>query len=307
MLHNGSNGFTINITADPTADPGRVVLRGLDINGAGPGISGCPLRSGPYGVHVVNARSVLIEDTRISNSTAAGVRVDASAAAPAVTLNRVSLSGHRADAVEVGVSGIGTSSLFLRDSIITDSKTGVRAGANGRVWLENSLISGNAMGIEADAGGRIDAFADTRLAGNTIDGTPSAILGAAAAGPAGPAGPVGPAGPIGATGAEGARGPAGVPSRVRLVTCTIRAGGKRCSARLLGGTVTVRASSRVTATLRRIGRALPVSVSLAPAGGLRLRAKRSVPAGSYWLRIRITDIDGTTRIAMRRVTISAGR
>ncbi len=60
VLHNGSNGFTINITADPTADPGRVVLRGLDMNGAGPGISGCPLRSGPYGVHVVNARSVLI-------------------------------------------------------------------------------------------------------------------------------------------------------------------------------------------------------------------------------------------------------
>jgi len=195
----------------------------------------------------------------------------------------------------------------------------VRAGANGRVWLENSLISGNAMGIEADAGGRIDAFADTRIVGNAVDGTPSAILGAAAAGPAGPAGPmgpagpagalgpIGPAGPIGATGAEAAWGPAGVPSRVRLVTCTIRAGRKRCSARLLGGTVTVRASSRVTATLQRIGRTLPVSVSLAPAGGLRLRAKRSVPAGSYWLRIRITDIDGTTRIAMRRVTISAGR
>jgi hypothetical protein len=293
VLHSaGTSGVLINVPA------GDVVLRNLDINGTGAGAVACPGATGANGVRVVSARSVLVEDTKISNSTTAGVAVVPSAGDVNVTLNRVEMTGHCTDALNVAPTGTATASVLVRDSTITRSGTGVRVQSNGRAWLTGSAIFGNTTGLATDGTGRIDLFADTRVVGNGTDGVATSVLDASVPGPAGPAGATG------ATGAQGPRGPRGLPGRVRLVTCRIVKGRKRCTARLLTRPVTFRANARVSAELVGGGVRRALSTTRT-ASGLRITATRSVPAGRYRLRIRIVDGGGSARTVTRVVVLKA--
>lgn len=310
VLHSGTNGVVVNVPA------GDVVLRNLDINGAGAGAVACPGATGLNGVRVVSARSVLIENTKLGNSTTAGVAVVPAAGDVAVTLNRVDMTGHCADGLNVAPTGTASATVLVRDSTITRSGTAVRVHGNARAWLTGSAIFGNATGLATDGTGRIDMFADTRVIGNGTDGVATSVLGTPPPGPIGPSGPEGPAGAAGATGATGAtgaagaagvrgpRGPRGLPGRVRLVTCRVVKGRKRCTSRLLTRPVTFRANARVSAEL--VGAGIRRALSSARTrAGLRVTATRSVPPGRYRLRIRIVDADGRARTVTRPVVLKA--
>jgi hypothetical protein len=193
-------GFIVNAGADDD-----VVLRGLDIHG-GAAASACGY-GGTQGVRVLGARSVRIEDSSIAASDTA-VRVAPGSSAPDVVLNRVDIGNHCTAGVDVAPGDGASADVTVRDSTVTNAGVAVRVADRGRVRLTDSLITGNAFGLQTLGGGIIEAFTDTRVFGNGVDGTPTLVPDAPPAPVPGPAGPAGPAG-LAATGPAGPAGPAG--------------------------------------------------------------------------------------------------
>ena len=131
---------------------------------------------------------------------------------------------------------------------------------------------------------------------NASTSTPVALTGAAGPlpqGPAGATGATGPAGATGATGAKGATGPRGKPGKIQLVTCRVvkvKVKGKmvkrkKCTTRLVSGTVKFTTTSVAKARLSKAG-VLYAKGTLTKKSGLVLRAVRRVKTGIYTLTLR---------------------
>ncbi len=293
ILHSGTNGVIVNAGADDD-----VVLRNLSINGAGIGGVACPFASGTNGVRILQARSVVIEDTAIQNTTTTGIVVAPTGTGVAVTVNRVDLTGHCGTGINVAPTAGGTASVLVRDATVTRSGTGAAVGDGGRVWLERSTIFGNTTGLALTGTGRVDAYADTRIIGNTTDGAPTTVLGLPSPGATGPQGPAGP------QGAAGLRGPRGLTGRVQLVTCTTVKGRKRCTTRLVNRPVRFRSLSAVRARLVSAERVVPLLAARAGSGALVFAPKAAIPAGRYTLRVT-TRRGGVVTTLVRTVRVPA--
>ncbi|MGD0273464.1 MAG: FG-GAP-like repeat-containing protein [Gaiellaceae bacterium] len=122
------------------------------------------------------------------------------------------------------------------------------------------------------------------------------------AGTAGPL-PQGPAGTNGTNGATGSRGPQGIPGKIRLVTCkvvTVKVKGrmvkrKKCTTKLVSGTVSFTTASAARASLTRGG--VLYATGTVTKKGLVLHALRRVQAGRYTLTLRYRQ--GHKQVTMR--------
>jgi hypothetical protein len=197
VLINGGNG--INVAAQPDD---IVTLRGLDIHGAGPAPSGCNTGSG---VRITSAKSVRIEDSRISQQQRAIWAQPTSAVD--LFVNRVAMGHNCTAGIALEPGSGGSVRATVANSSIAYSGTALRAASGATAWLGNTDVFGNALGVEAVDGGTITDWGDNRFAGNSEDGAPTTKLGEAVPGPAGPQGVAGPAGTPGAGGGVGATGP----------------------------------------------------------------------------------------------------
>jgi hypothetical protein len=111
-------------------------------------------------------------------------------------------------------------------------------------------------------------------------------------GPQGSTGPQGGSGTPGVPGTPGATGPQGPAGKVELVTCTTttrrvhrkRRRVRRCTTRVVSGTVRIPVSRGARASLRRRGRTY--ATGTAPRTGLvLLHARRALPPGAYTLAV----------------------
>jgi len=108
ILAAGQNGITIN--SKETTNLISVRLRGLSINGVG---------SGAYGINVIAANKVVIEDSVIDGFTANGINV----AAGAVFVKNTSIRNNK-----VGVNATGSGQVALTDVAVVFNGTGLVGG-----------------------------------------------------------------------------------------------------------------------------------------------------------------------------------
>jgi hypothetical protein len=203
VLSAGTNGITVN------AAGGAVVLKGLDINGAGSGVNG---------IKIITAAAVTIEDCTIQNTTGWGIQINNTAlhqfqitrvTATNNTLGGVQVRPANGGAVAVGVvnglisfkngkgieidgSGGSTSSTIIRNSDFNTNSIGISlttAGTSLTAMAVDSSVQNSSTGISAGAStsikigrmeitgnttgvsGNVSSFGTNQLRDNTSDGT----------------------------------------------------------------------------------------------------------------------------------------
>jgi hypothetical protein len=166
-LVDGSNAIIINAGASDV-----VLLRGLSIQGVGPGgLPGVSLN----GVRILQAARVHIAKSLIQGFTHAtdgnGVQIVPTANPVTVFISDTTITKNR-QGVFGNPSGAATATAFL-DRVIIDntSATGVRAVSGATIRVSNSVITGNFRGVLASGTGEIVSSGNNALAGNTTDGT----------------------------------------------------------------------------------------------------------------------------------------
>jgi hypothetical protein len=288
ILNSLTTGVIVNAAADDD-----VVLRGLDVQGAGDNASGCQY-TGVNGIRVIGGRTLRIEDSSIAGQNV-GIQLVPTATDLDVLVNRVDVSNVCTFGLVAAPANGHTVDVTVRDSTFTHTGTAISAGAGGHVWLTRTTITGNGTGLDTTGGGVIDSFGDNQVVGNTADGAPSSTLASGLAGPQGPAGAsiVGPAGPTGATGPAG---PAG-PSAYRLLVVlpkkrlTVRAGQgvalSYVSTSAAKTTLQVRKGTKLVATVT--GRARLGANTIVWNGRV---GRRMAAAGRYALKVLTTSADG---------------
>jgi len=290
------------VAAPPDAD---VVLRSLAINGT----STCG--AGATGIRVVGGRSVLIQNTVITNQTT-GIEIVPAAGSVDVTVDGLTIADTCGPGVAVAPVTGATADVLVRNSIISNTGSALRVGTGGALSVSGSALVANAVGYEP-AGGSITGYSDNVLVDNVVDGAPTTTV-LLPAGPTGPTGLAGPTGAEGATGAQGApgatgatgttgtdgtRGTAGFTPLLMYVARipSVRAGAGTRPVRV---PVALSGDARVTMTVRRGTRTVAVIVQDVRAGqraiGWNRRiAGRFAPAGRYSVVVRAVASNGASR------------
>lgn len=202
VLVSGTNGIIINAVS-----PVNVILRNLDINGIGTGLSGIKMLTGGQ-LSVENVKiygftqpginltpsgdaDVLVHNSDISNNGQPGIVAAPGAAATLMgTVSGTRLVGNTRglqanDGSQItvknsvlsqnsvhGLAVTGTTrpaNVTIDNSILTGNVTvGARAnGALGTIRLSNSVVTQNGVGLETAAGGIVYSYGNNRMAGNT--------------------------------------------------------------------------------------------------------------------------------------------
>jgi hypothetical protein len=184
VLVAGTNGIVINAGATD-----RVILRNLEINGSGTGLSGIRFLAGS---------KLLVESTRIYNFADNGVYMGPTSGTATLVMNRVTVSQNRdsatADAAGVrlipgasakvdatfidvvvdsndrGIHVLDGSVATVKNSAVTNNLyAGIAAKSSGRptsVVVENSISTGNLYGVRADSSNSQIHIANTLLTRN---------------------------------------------------------------------------------------------------------------------------------------------
>jgi hypothetical protein len=270
----GQNGVTVAAQPDDV-----VTLRGLDIHGVSSGVTGCNTASG---IRILGAKTVRIEDTRISQQQRA---IWVTPTAPVdVLVNRVDIANNCAGGVALEPGAGGSAEATVVNSAITNSGTALRAAGGAAAWLGNTTVFGNALGLEAAGGGTITDWGDNRFAGNADDGAATTRLGQAVPGPAGPQGTSGPAG---TPGPEGAAGPLALQVLLAQERMTARTG-RKLRVRFV---TTAAASARLTVV--RAGKTVATMAKRVPAGASSITwngraGARRAKKGGYRLIVAVS-------------------
>jgi hypothetical protein len=148
----GANGITINLTATP--DPLKsVVLRGLNINGAGSGG-----QAGLRGVSILSATLVTLDNVVISNFTQQGVADARTAAGRLFIKNSVVRNNAGVGILAAGATGTNVS---IENTHSINNALGLATASGNAVKITRSVFSGNSVGVEADAGGQVGVDSTT--------------------------------------------------------------------------------------------------------------------------------------------------
>jgi hypothetical protein len=149
----GTNGITINLTATP--DPLKsVVLRGLNINGAG-----SAGQAGLRGVSILSATLVTLDNVVISNFTQQGVADVRTAPGRLFIKNSVIRNNAGVGILAAGTSGTNVS---IENVHSINNTYGLATATTNSVKIVRSVFSGNsAAGIETDPGGQVGIDSST--------------------------------------------------------------------------------------------------------------------------------------------------
>jgi hypothetical protein len=203
VLVAGTNGMTVNAAATDF-----VVLRGLDFDGTGTGLSGISIvsaatvyvqksairnfRAGGSGITLApNSISTrlfvsdtfiafaVITNTRVDANTS-GVRADATAVstgAAKVTVVESSISGNANDGATAIAAGVGGGSTMMINKSVMAYNTSTGVVANGAlVLLGDSVVTGNATGLSSTNGATLNTYKNNSINGNTNDNAGVAVV-----------------------------------------------------------------------------------------------------------------------------------
>jgi hypothetical protein len=206
VLAAGTYGVVVNAGA---ADV--VILRNLDVNGAGTGLTGIRILAAGD-VYVENCRifgftrrgisdertsgRLFLTDVAISGNTTAGIGAAAASNTLSVTGQRVHLLRNANAGLNLGggayailsdsvisgnvnygvfATGTGTQ-VDIENGVASANGSGIVAAAGAVVRLSNTTVAGNGTGLNA-AGGSIDSYGNNRIDGNAAgNGPPSGTV-----------------------------------------------------------------------------------------------------------------------------------
>jgi parallel beta helix pectate lyase-like protein len=206
VLVSGTNGIIINAGTNDA-----VILRNLDINGIGSGISGILILAAGdvrvenckiYGFSnrgIDDRRSsgrLAVSNTVVSDNAQTGIlTLAASGSTLAVNLDHVQMhnNGNAGFATTGGTHAIVShssatsnvygfyadsgASLHLDDVVsFANSNTGVAAFSSAAIRLFNSTVTNNNVGIGASSGGSVGSFGLNRIFGNASGNAPNGTL-----------------------------------------------------------------------------------------------------------------------------------
>jgi hypothetical protein len=178
-LASGTNGFIINDSLSGTPGTSKVILRNLSINGAGTtlGLDGIRFLSGSE----LTVENVVIQNfsgdaidiaqggtstTNIRNVTADNIGGSAVKASTTFGEAIVLIDNSRFRAGTEGVHAINNCRVTVRDSVITQSTTGIRtSGSNSIINTDDNFVAFCATGIQASSGSSINV-SDSIIAQN---------------------------------------------------------------------------------------------------------------------------------------------
>lgn len=170
ILNASTTGVIVN--AQPDDD---VVLRGLDIHGSSALAPGACEYRGIFGIRILGARSVTIQNSRISAQNI-GISVEPTALSPKVMLDNVQVQNTCTAGLSAAPAAGQTSSVFVNRSTFHNAGTGIRVADRATAWISGSTLFGNDLGLETIGSGAINVYDDVRLIGNAADGTPTAVV-----------------------------------------------------------------------------------------------------------------------------------
>ena len=198
-----TNGVIINAAAGD-----RIILRGLDINGAGTGIDGIRLLNGgslhvedsvisgmQNGINIAGGNKIYIKNTYIRNNTNIGVYIAASSGILHTVIEKSTIenqthglfAGANARVTTRGsvYSGNSNSGIVAQsggqvnvDNCIVTSNSGIGlySGPDGILRVADSFISSNSTGVYTFGSGIAASFSDNKLQGNTSNGAFNSVL-----------------------------------------------------------------------------------------------------------------------------------
>ncbi len=147
------NGITVNAGADD-----RVVLRGLDLSAAYTAQVD-PVACSPNmlnGLRILAGGTVILQDSRISHASQAGVLVAPTAGNPQVIIDNTVIRNGCGQAIKVAPADGVTATVSVLRSTLSTNSVGVRAETGGTVELTGTTVFGNGTGLDP-AGGVINS------------------------------------------------------------------------------------------------------------------------------------------------------
>lgn len=149
ILASGTNGIVVN-----AASTDRVVIRGIDINGAppsGPGLSG---------IRILSAAEVTIENVIIQNFTSTtagagrGIAIVPSSASVKVNVINTTIRNSSSHGIGAEPTSTGIAQVYLDNvRLLNNGGSGVRLATSGHVVMRNSMATSNTdAGLLVEAG-----------------------------------------------------------------------------------------------------------------------------------------------------------
>jgi Right handed beta helix region len=155
ILAAGVTGITIN------SSTAVVRIRGVNIDGVGTGL---------FGIRIVTATRVNIEDAEIDGFTQHGISVE-SASTAQVVVDDVKIRNCGANGINIFPAGMADVTI-VNSTLTQNNGIAVYAGPNGTARISGNTITYNKTGLSASGrGAQIISFGTNTLGGNVVDGT----------------------------------------------------------------------------------------------------------------------------------------
>jgi len=166
ILSAGTTGIIINITSG-TDTRKAVNIRGLTINGAGTGL---------HGIRIIEATTVVVEDTVIDNVTQNGITLENSVSiGTRLVVSRSTLRNIVGTAISA--TSFGAAQVMVSNSLITGNGIGVSVNGDSTVRISGNVITNNLTGLlRTLRGAQIISFQNNTIDGNGTNGTSSSTV-----------------------------------------------------------------------------------------------------------------------------------
>ncbi len=144
ILASSTTGVIINLTNANDAQK-TVRLRGLSINGAGPGVNGAP--TGVDGIRFIAGSALHVEDTVIDGFTQQGIEINPTSGTPAeVYVRNTTIRNCTTDGILVTHASVVSVASFTNVEI-GNCGNGINVGIRGRATVRNSTLHSNTTAI----------------------------------------------------------------------------------------------------------------------------------------------------------------
>lgn len=154
-LASGSNGINVAAGVNDV-----VVLRGLELHGAN--------FVGIDGVRVTSAKAVFIEDCRIQNFSASGIRVANTSGGIAVHVRHCDIRNNTVAGILTNPTGTGVTGVDVSDSeIANNNNSGIDlGGANNAITLTRTVVANNPSGVVIEQATSLGNLESCTIIGN---------------------------------------------------------------------------------------------------------------------------------------------
>jgi len=164
------NSLTTGVIVNVTTAGGNVILRGIEIHGAGNGIRG---------VNLISATNLTIDKCFITAQAGDGIVVNSNVAGTANLVVLDTVITQTANGISMTATGGGTALGHIRNSTISKvSSSGILLNAGSFATVSHSMLTGNTNGGFVNASGSQLNVTNSVITYNSVNGLSAGVSGA---------------------------------------------------------------------------------------------------------------------------------